>query len=78
MAPAMCPIDPSSFANTDQAIVRHSHLEWTVDLTLNIIKGSVRHTVEFITCSDTIVLDSSGLKVDKITSPKGELSVFYY
>lgn len=73
----MCPTDPNSFANTGQAIVRHSHLEWNVDLNLNIINGYVRHTVEFLSPSDAIVLDTNGLVVDKVTDSKDELSVFY-
>ena len=70
------PTDCNSFAQTDFAIVKHSHFDWNVDFQRKIIKGSVTHTIIAVNDAgaQSLVLDTSNLEISKVLDENdGEL-----
>ncbi|KAJ3319362.1 Leukotriene A-4 hydrolase [Boothiomyces sp. JEL0866] len=62
-----CPVDPNSFANTNNVITTHSHLTWSADFNGKVFKGSVKHTFKAVTSGNKIVLDTRFLTVKQAT-----------
>ncbi|CAB3376269.1 Hypothetical predicted protein [Cloeon dipterum] len=58
--------DPSSFANTEDVVVRHAHIAWLVDFKKQTLAGSVVLTLEKVNkLADKVVLDTKDLDVKK-------------
>ncbi|EGF79700.1 hypothetical protein BATDEDRAFT_19784 [Batrachochytrium dendrobatidis JAM81] len=66
--PTLCPTDPNSFANSHEAIIRHTHLNLTTDFDAKILHGFVEHTVSIVAASgaNKVVLDSSYVDVKSV------------
>ncbi|KAI8920600.1 peptidase family M1-domain-containing protein [Entophlyctis helioformis] len=65
----LCPTDPTSFANSHEVVVRHSHIDMTVDFAGKLLRGTVDHTIRCVAAAgaDRLVLDSSFVKVPSAT-----------
>ncbi len=62
----VCPSDPNSFTNSDQAVIKHSHLDWTTNFEKKILQGSVIHTIAILEPTTKIVLDTKSLSISQI------------
>ncbi|KAI9140711.1 peptidase family M1-domain-containing protein [Paraphysoderma sedebokerense] len=63
--PSYSPDDPNSFANTHQARVSHVHLDLTTDFARKVLYGSVVLDFVALDKATIVILDTSGLKVQK-------------
>ncbi|KAH6576470.1 hypothetical protein BASA50_006755 [Batrachochytrium salamandrivorans] len=69
-AASLCPTDPNSFANSHEAVVRHTHLNLSTDFDAKIINGSVEHTIGIVSSvgSRSLVLDSSYIDIKSVSN----------
>lgn len=61
--------DPHSYANAHQVLIKHLHLNLTVDVGASVLYGSVELTLHYLEPTNTIILDAMGLKIDRILDP---------
>ena len=75
-APEMVAHDPHSFSKPDEAIVKHLHLDLTVNFDERILSGSATLDVELKNNATQLILDTRDLKIDKVTFEDGTEAKF--
>lgn len=75
MKAKVCAFDPNSFANTDEVITKHSHLQLSVDFDRRTVKGRVSHTLQGVSLNGAqlVTLDTSHLTVTQVYEGQTEL-----
>ena len=66
------PSDPHSFANPEEARVRHVDLRLAVDFEEQVLTGAATLDIDRLPDADEIVLDTRGLEIHNVTTPLGE------
>lgn len=59
--------DVHSFADPDEAVIRHLDLDIDVDFAQQIISGVARYRIETARNADTLTLDTKGLQIERVT-----------
>lgn len=67
LLPSHPPADAFSFANASEVRTRHLALDLTVDFASRTLYGTATHTIENLTGTKTLVLDTFGLDVQSVT-----------
>lgn len=63
--------DPNSFANTENYIVDHVHLDLTVDFDAKLLTGQAILTFKVKAASDEIIVDTRNLEIKGVTDRSG-------
>ncbi len=63
--------DPHSFANHNQVVVKHLDLDLEVDFTQKQLRGKASLKIENTAKTDTLILDTRDLKIEKVTLGDG-------
>ena len=67
LLPSHPPADAFTFANASEVTTRHLALDLTVDFESRTLYGTATHTIENLTGTKTLVLDTFGLDVQSVT-----------
>ncbi len=59
--------DIHSFANMDEVIITHMDLDLDINFPANQIRGTASLTLDNLTATDSLILDSWGLEIAKVT-----------
>ncbi len=66
------PADPHSFANPEEARVRHVDLRLAVDFDEQVLAGAATLTLDRLPEAEELVLDTRGLDIRAVTTPLGD------
>uniref|UniRef100_A0A1B0DBY0 Uncharacterized protein n=1 Tax=Phlebotomus papatasi TaxID=29031 RepID=A0A1B0DBY0_PHLPP len=70
-------VDPSSYANADEVVTTHVHLDWRVDFARSVIAGSAEISLKIVASQiDQILLDVSDLKIDSVKNIGSKLTIY--
>jgi aminopeptidase N len=70
------PPDIYSFAEPAKITTKHVSLDLTVDSVRNIISGSATHTIENLSGTDTLLLDTADLTIERVLLDDGSPATF--
>lgn len=59
--------DPHSYANFNDAIIKHMDMDLNVDFSSQQIHAKIKYTIENKTGTDKLILDSRNLKIETVT-----------
>ncbi|XP_045452279.1 LOW QUALITY PROTEIN: leukotriene A-4 hydrolase [Melitaea cinxia] len=68
---ALSPLDPSSFARPEFAVIKHVDLLYNVDFEKKILNGTSVLTIEVLDYIEEMILDTSDLNIEKIEMNDG-------
>lgn len=63
--------DPHSFAKPNEAIVRHLHLDISIDFQKKLLSGTAALDIDTRNNAGQVILDTRGLNIEKITLDNG-------